>query len=231
MAKFDYSVKQIAREALPRLIDNLVFPNLIYKENISGGAAKQGDTVSVRCPVKLVASEFDESTGVIAQSMQNDTIDVKLDHLATVDMQVGAIESACDFDSVVRMFIEPAAAALAEKINAEGLELAVDKVEKMLVVAGIHLDEYVVFTGGEMTFYNLGNFLYFLHDFIETRRVVKEKADVGACVVTDCFMVDDCFKSLNYAGSEQLLDALVYCCTGYITLACNLQKRLSGIAR
>lgn len=126
MAKFDYSVKQIAREALPRLIDNLVFPNLIYKENISGGAAKQGDTVSVRCPVKLTASEFDESTGVIAQSMQNDTIDVKLDHLATVDMQVGAIESACDFDSVIRMFIEPAAAALAEKINAEGLELYKD---------------------------------------------------------------------------------------------------------
>lgn len=115
--------------------------------------------------------------------------------------------------------------------NAEGLELAVDKVEKMLVVAGIHLDEDVVFTGGEMTFYDLGNFLYFLHDFVETRRVIKEKADVGACVVTDCFMVDDCFKSLDYAGSEKLLDALVYCSTGYITLACNLQKRLSGIAR
>lgn len=123
MAKIDISVKQIAREALPRLIDNLVFPNLIYKENIDGGAAKQGDTVSVRCPVKLTASEFDQSSGVSAQNMQNDTIDVKLDHLATVDMQVGAIEAACDFDSVVRMFIEPAAAALAEKINAEGLSL------------------------------------------------------------------------------------------------------------
>ena len=33
MAKFSYSVKQIARETLPRLIDNLVFPNLVYKEN------------------------------------------------------------------------------------------------------------------------------------------------------------------------------------------------------
>ncbi len=126
MAKFDFSVKQIAREALPRLIDNLVFPNLIYKENIEGGAAKQGDTVSVRCPVRLEASEFNQTSGVDAQNMQNDTIDVKLDHLATVDMQVGAVEAACDFDSVVRMFIEPAAAALAEKINAEGLALYKD---------------------------------------------------------------------------------------------------------
>ena len=126
MAKFSYSVKQIARETLPRLIDNLVFPNLVYKENIEGSAAKQGDTVSVRCPVKLTANEFDESSGVTAESIQKDTVDVKLDHLATVDMQVGAIESACDFDSVVRMFIEPAAAALAEKINAEGLGLYKD---------------------------------------------------------------------------------------------------------
>ena len=123
MAKLDISVKQIAREALPRLIDNLVFPNLIYKESISSRAAKQGDTVSVRCPVKLTATEFDQANGVNAQSMQNDTIDVKLEHLATVDMHVGAIEAACDFDSVIRMFIEPAAVALAEKINNEGLAL------------------------------------------------------------------------------------------------------------
>lgn len=41
MAKFEFSVKQVAREALPRLIDNLVFPNLVYKENIAGNAAKQ----------------------------------------------------------------------------------------------------------------------------------------------------------------------------------------------
>ena len=126
MAKFDVSVKQIAREALPRLIDNLVFPNLVYKETISGTTAKQGDTVSVRCPAMLMAMEFDESTGIIPESMQNNTIDVKLDHLATVDMQLSAVEAACDFDSVVRMFIEPAAAALAEKINIEGLELYKD---------------------------------------------------------------------------------------------------------
>ncbi len=126
MAKFDFSVKQIAREALPRLIDNLVFPNLIYKEQIEGRAAKQGDTVSVRCPVRLEASDFDQQSGIEAQAMQNDTIDVKLEHIATVDMQVGAIEAACDFDSVVRMFIDPAAAALAEKINREGLELYKD---------------------------------------------------------------------------------------------------------
>lgn len=123
MSKLEFSVKQIAREALPRLIDNLVFPNLIYKETIPGNAAKKGDVVSVRCPVRLEATDFNAGEGIYPQSMSNDTIDVKLDHLATVDMQLGAIEAACDFESVTRQFIEPAAAALAEKINAEGLML------------------------------------------------------------------------------------------------------------
>lgn len=123
MEKLEFTVKQIAREALPRLIDNLVFPNLIYKETIPGNAAKKGDVVSVRCPVRLEASDFDSSAGIFAQSLDNNTIEVKLDHIATVDLQLGAIEAACDFESVTRQFIEPAAAALAEKINAEGLAL------------------------------------------------------------------------------------------------------------
>ena len=37
------SVKQIARETLPRLIDNLVFPGLIYRDAGEAMAAKQGD--------------------------------------------------------------------------------------------------------------------------------------------------------------------------------------------
>lgn len=123
MEKLDFTVKQIAREALPRLIDNLVFPNLIYKETIPGNAAKKGDVVSVRCPVRLEANDFDSNEGIFAQSLDNNTIEVKLDHIATVDLQLGAIEAACDFESVTRQFIEPAAAALAEKINAEGLAL------------------------------------------------------------------------------------------------------------
>lgn len=126
MAGINFTVKQIAREALPRLIDNLVFPNLIYKETVPGNAAQKGDVVTVKCPVRLQASDFDSENGITAQSLPNETIDVRLDKIATVDMQLGAIEAACDFESVTKQFIEPAAAALAEKINAEGLALYKD---------------------------------------------------------------------------------------------------------
>ena len=67
MTKLDFTVKQIAREALPRLIDNLVFPNLVYKDLSKAFTAKKGDTVGVRKPVKLNASEFIEAEGAVIQ--------------------------------------------------------------------------------------------------------------------------------------------------------------------
>lgn len=117
------SVKQIARETLPRLIDNLVFPNLIYRDTAPAGASKKGDVVSVRRPVKLTAQTFSDETGVTSQNITEECVNVKLDHIATVDAEITALESALDFDSLTRLFIEPAAAALAEKINSDGLEL------------------------------------------------------------------------------------------------------------
>lgn len=123
MANSFISVKQIARETLPRLIDNLVFPNLIYRDTSDGATAKQGDTVSIRRPVRLQANNFSAVNGVTAQGIVEESVDVKLENIATVDAEVSSLESALNFDSVTRLFIEPAAAALAEKINDDGLAL------------------------------------------------------------------------------------------------------------
>lgn len=123
MANTFISVKQIARETLPRLIDNLVFPNLIYRDIGQTGCAKKGDTVAIRRPVKLTAQDFSAADGVSTQNIAEESVNVKLDRIATVDAEISALEGALDFDSVKRLFIEPAAAALAEKINNDGLEL------------------------------------------------------------------------------------------------------------
>lgn len=123
MANTFISVKQIARETLPRLIDNLVFPNLIYRDIGQTGCAKKGDTVAIRRPVKLTAQDFSASDGVNTQNIAEESVNVKLDRIATVDAEISALEGALDFDSVKRLFIEPAAAALAEKINNDGLDL------------------------------------------------------------------------------------------------------------
>lgn len=125
MANNFVTLKAIARQALPRLIDNLVFPNLIYRD-FSEDYHDVGDTVQVRRPAMFTAEEFNEESGVNYQDMNENAVDVVLDHIATVDARASAIESAACIDDLNRAFIEPAAAALAEKINRDGLKLYAD---------------------------------------------------------------------------------------------------------
>lgn len=116
------TIKNIARQTLPRLIDNLVFPNLCYKD-YNEAFAFQGDTIQVRKPVKFKATEFNQADGTNAQDVKEESVDVTLDHLATVDVEFTAIQRATNVDDLNRLFLEPAAVALAEKINSDGLFL------------------------------------------------------------------------------------------------------------
>ena len=122
MSKTILTLQEIARQALPQLIDNLVFPNLCHRD-FSEDFHDLGDTVKVRRPSVFTAEEFDSENGVNYQDLSDDMVDVQLDHIATVDARASAIESATGLDDLNRVFIEPAAAALAEKINADGLKL------------------------------------------------------------------------------------------------------------
>lgn len=120
------TIKNIARQTLPRLMENLVFPNLIHKDFSEDFVTGQGATIQVKKPVILEAKDFDEATGVAAQDVKEESVDVTLDKLATVDIAFGAIQRCTNVDDLNRLFLEPAAVALAEKINSDGLNVYKD---------------------------------------------------------------------------------------------------------
>lgn len=126
MANQFITVKEIARQILPRLIENLVFPNLIHKDFSEDYVNGKGATIQVKKPVILEAKDFNEVDGVTAQDVKEESVDVTLDKLATVDIEFGAIQRATNVDDLNRLFLEPAAVALAEKINSDGLGLYKD---------------------------------------------------------------------------------------------------------
>lgn len=134
------TVKEIARQTLPRLISNLVFPNLIHRDFSSEFVAGKGAKIQVKKPVVLTASEFDAANGTTAQSVSEDSVEVTLDKIATVDVEFSAIERATNVDDMVRLFVEPASVALAEKINSDGLALYKD-IPYITGVAGTTPDE------------------------------------------------------------------------------------------
>ena len=126
MANQFITVKDFARAALPRLMEHLVFPNLIYKDFTSDFSSSQGDTVQVRKPVVFTAGEFDQQKGVNTHDIVETAVDVTLDKIATVDVGIEALQGATSMEDITRLFIEPAAAALAQKINSDGLMLYQD---------------------------------------------------------------------------------------------------------
>ncbi|MBR5752019.1 MAG: P22 coat protein [Clostridia bacterium] len=125
MANNFITLKTIARKALPALMDELVFPALCSRD-LSEDFGELGDTVQVRKPACLEAREFEASQGVNYQDIKEESVDVSLSTLATVDVAAGAVETAVSLGSeeaLERDFILPAARALAAKINSDGLKL------------------------------------------------------------------------------------------------------------
>lgn len=141
MANKFIEIKSIARKALPRLMENLVFPNLVYKDFSEQHETGKGAIVRVRKPVVFTAQEFSGTAS--AQDMSEDSVEVHLNKLATVDVAFGSIERATNVDDLERQFIIPAAAALAQKINADGLALFAGVTNSTEAVDAASLDPFL----------------------------------------------------------------------------------------
>lgn len=123
MANTLLTMKNIAREALPILANNLLMPNLIHQD-YSEDFVGQGDTIQIKKPPIFTASDFDST--ITVQDAAFEGIDVTMDKLADVSVEITSKELALSMEDFVAQVMEPMAVALAEKINREGLELAKD---------------------------------------------------------------------------------------------------------
>jgi len=119
MANSMLTMQNIAREALPILEQQLVFPNLINKD-YSNDFVKKGDTIQVKRPAVYVADEFDGSA-INLQDINPHPILVKMDTIADVSVVVTSKEMTLKMHDFVNDVVNPAITAIAEKINQDGL--------------------------------------------------------------------------------------------------------------
>ena len=123
MANTYRTIKNIARKALPTLIDNLVMPNLVYKDYSKDFVGK-GDTIQIERPPQFTADDFDGDISI--QDATFGSVDVTIDKLADISVEITHKDLTLEDSEFERKVIEPMATALAEKINSDGLELALD---------------------------------------------------------------------------------------------------------
>lgn len=136
MANEFITIQSIARQALPRLVENLVMPELCYRD-YSSTYSDLGDTIQVKKPVVLQAEDFTIGSSVTPQDVVETSVPVTLDKIATVDININALEAAVNWstEKFQKEFIEPAAVALAQKINKAGLDMY-SQIPNMLGTAG-----------------------------------------------------------------------------------------------
>lgn len=120
MANSFLTSKEIARQGLPVLQDQLVFPALT-NVNYSNTYMKKGSVIQVPRPAVFIADEFGGTINL--QDINPFPVLVTMDKIADVSVEVTATQMALNVEDFNREVLEPAVVAIAEKINNDGLGL------------------------------------------------------------------------------------------------------------
>jgi hypothetical protein len=136
--------KLVAVDALPSLMGNLIMGNLVNRdfEPVLGQA---GDTVNVPIPPVLVANNLAEGGTVQAQNPNLGNAQIVLNTHAEATFQIPDVTKILAVPDLLRLYMQPALVALAEKIESDLLGLYASFTANTPVgIAGIAIGEAAV---------------------------------------------------------------------------------------
>ncbi len=115
-------VKLVAVDALPALMSNLVMGNLVNRD-YEPTLAQAGDTVNVPIPATLVANNIAEGGTVQTQNPSLGNAQIVLNTHAEATFQIPDVTKVLAVPDLLRLYMQPAVVALAEKIEGDLLNL------------------------------------------------------------------------------------------------------------
>jgi hypothetical protein len=115
-------VKLVAVDALPALMSNLVMGNLVNRD-YEPTLAQAGDTVNVPIPPTLVANNLAEGGTVQAQNPSLGNSQIVLNTHAEATFQIPDVTKVLAVPDLLKLYMQPAVVALAERIEADLLNL------------------------------------------------------------------------------------------------------------
>lgn len=116
-------VKLVAVDALPALMGNLVMGNLVNR-NYEPALAQAGDTINVPIPPVLVANNIAKGGSVQPQTPNWGNAQIVLDTHAEVTFQIPDVTKVLAVPDLLKLYMQPAVIALAEKIESDLLALS-----------------------------------------------------------------------------------------------------------
>jgi hypothetical protein len=115
-------VKLVAADALPALMGNLVMGNLVNRD-YEATLAQAGDTVNVPIPPTLVANNIAEGSTVSLQNPNLGNAQIVLSTHAEATFQIPDVTKVLAVPDLLRLYMQPAVVALAERIETDLLSL------------------------------------------------------------------------------------------------------------
>ncbi len=115
-------VKLVAVDALPALMGNLVMGNLVNRD-YEPVLAHAGDTVNVPIPPALVANNIAEGGTVQTQNPNLGNAQIVLNTHAEATFQIPDVTKVLAVPDLLKLYMQPAVIALAEKIESDLLNL------------------------------------------------------------------------------------------------------------
>jgi hypothetical protein len=115
-------VKLVAADALPVLIGNLVMGNLVNRD-YEPVLAHAGDTINVPIPPTMVANNILEGGTVQPQNPNLGNAQIVLNTHAEATFQIPDITKVIAVPDLLKLYMEPAVAAIAQKIESDLLNL------------------------------------------------------------------------------------------------------------
>jgi hypothetical protein len=115
-------VKLVAADALPALVGNLVMGNLVNRD-YEPSLAHAGDTVNVAIPPSLVANNLLEGGAVQTQNPNLGNAQIVLNTHAEATFQIPDVTKILAVPDLLNIYLQPAVAAIAQKIETDLLGL------------------------------------------------------------------------------------------------------------
>lgn len=115
-------VKLVAADALPALVANLVMGNLVNRD-YEPVLAQAGDTVNVPIPPTLTANSIAEGGTVQTQNPNLGNAQIVLNTHAEATFQIPDVTRVLAVPDLLKVYMQPAVAAIAERIESDLLNL------------------------------------------------------------------------------------------------------------
>ncbi|MGD0666035.1 MAG: P22 phage major capsid protein family protein [Bryobacteraceae bacterium] len=115
-------VKLVAADALPVLVGNLVMGNLVNRD-YEPVLANAGDTVNVPIPPTMQANNIADGSTVTPQNPSLGNAQIVLNTHAEATFQIPDVTKVLAVPDLLKIYMQPAVAAIAQKIESDLLNL------------------------------------------------------------------------------------------------------------